>query len=307
MEVSNRQIVVTPSGQRVDLATYLQALNQELERFRTWVEPGHFYSPIPSLARIQQREDLIFAPAPSELIGLDLNPEGQVMLVNALKAYYSEHPYAEAPRPGVRYFYPNEMFSMGDALALYCMLRHFKPKRVIEVGSGFSSAVILDTNELFFDDQIVCTFIEPYPDRLLGLLRPDEPADVTLYQQEVQDVPLEIYGELEENDVLFIDSSHVSKIDSDVNHLIFNVLPLLRPGTLIHFHDIFHPFEYPKAWIYEGRAWNEGYLLRAFLTNNPHYRVRLFNSYLHQFYREEVVADMPAWTFGGSLWLQKLA
>ncbi len=124
-------------------------------------------------------------------------------------------------------------------------------------GSGYSSCLILDTNELFFDNAISCTFIEPYPGRLLSLLKEEDQKHYQLIQKNLQDIELTSFKELSPNDILFVDSTHVSKTNSDVNYLLFNILPSLNSGVLIHFHDIFYPFEYPKKWVYEGRAWKK--------------------------------------------------
>ncbi len=110
------------------------------------------------------------------------------------------------------------------------------------------------------------------------------------------------------NDILFIDSSHVSKTGSDVNHLLFKILPLLNDGVMIHFHDIFFPFEYPQWWAFEGRAWNEAYLLHAFLAHNRAYQIEFFNTYVIDRYRERIAAEFPLFlkNEGGSLWLRKV-
>jgi hypothetical protein len=125
--------------------------------------------------------------------------------------------------------------------------------------------------------------------------------------ERIQDVSLKEFDALEENDILFIDSTHISKINSDVNFILFEILPRLKPGVYIHFHDIFFPFEYPITWAYEGRAWNEAYLLRAFLQYNSEFRVVAMNSFLHKFHLEHLAIKMPLCTMnpGGSIWLRK--
>src|SRR5262249_30901378 len=154
-----------------------------------------------------------------------------------------------------RYYFRNEWFGYADALVLYGMIRYLRPRRVIEVGSGFSSAVMLDTNDLFCGGRVALTFVEPYPDRLFSLLRGSDRDKHTVIARPVQDVDLSLFQALSDNDILFVDSSHVSKVGSDVNHLIFQILPALADNVVVHFHDIFYPFEYPKDWVYEGRAW----------------------------------------------------
>jgi len=192
------------------------------------------------------------------------------------------------------------------------MMRHFKPQRIIEIGSGHSSAIMLDTNEHFFDNKIHCTFIEPFPEeRLMQILRESDKLSHQIIKEKVQSVKLEVFQMLNKNDILFIDSTHVSKIGSDVNHLLFEVLPSLKPGVLVHFHDIFYPFELPKHWVLESRYfWNENYILRAFLMNNEKYEIIIFNTYLQKIKPDWFKKEMPECTEKsegtGSIWLRKL-
>jgi predicted O-methyltransferase YrrM len=187
------------------------------------------------------------------------------------------------------------------------MIRHSKPKRIIEVGSGYSSAMTLDTNELHFGNSIRCTFIEPYPELLQSLLRPGDRERIEVLPVRVQEVPLERFAELESGDILFIDSTHVAKAGSDVPYLYFQVLPRLKPGVLVHIHDIFSGFEYPQPWVFEGRNWNEIYILRAFLMFNRAFRVLLFNTFLEQSHRDWFAAEMPLClrNEGGNIWLRR--
>jgi hypothetical protein len=143
--------------------------------------------------------------------------------------------------------------------------------------------------------------------RLRPLLRADDQTRVVLIERRVQEVPLETFAALEAGDVLFIDSSHVSKIGSDVNRLFFDILPVLRPGVHVHIHDVAGNFEYPREWYEEGRAWNEQYLLRAFLMYNRAFRIVLFTGWLfntrHEFFRERM--PLCARGGGGQIWLRK--
>ncbi len=282
-------------------------LAAELERYRTWVPPGHFYSPLPALDEVRRDEARIFGPPPLELPGVDLDPEGQLALLAELRAYYGEMPFAPARQPGLRYFFDNPNFGYADGIALYCMLRHLRPRRVVEIGSGYSSALILDTNEEAFAGAIRCAFIEPYPELLRSLLAPGDEARVELQAARLQDVDARRFDALEANDVLFVDSTHVSKVDSDVNQIFFEILPRLAPGVHVHVHDVFYPFEYPREWIYEGRAWNENYLLRAFLQYNAAWRVRLFNNYLARVHPDAFFGALPLARNnpGGSIWLAR--
>jgi predicted O-methyltransferase YrrM len=219
--------------------------------------------------------------------------------------YYDTQPFSEQGKGKNRYYFDNNFFSYGDGLTLHFMMRRLHPKKIIEVGSGFSSAVVLDTNDQFFNGSIECSFIEPYSERLKSLLRPDE--FVTLHEKRLQDIDLDIFSELGKNDILFIDSTHVSKFQSDVNHVFFHILPLLKRGVVVHIHDIFYPFEYPMSWFDIGIAWNEAYLLRAFLQYNNEYKIKLWGNYLWTQYKEEIIKNMPLYAKnpGGSIWLEK--
>jgi hypothetical protein len=145
------------------------------------------------------------------------------------------------------------------------------------------------------------TFVEPYPVRLHSLLSDDDRKKVKILTCPVQDAPLEIFEQLGENDILFIDSSHVAKIGSDVAFIFLRILPRLKKGVLVHFHDIFFPYSYPLDWVLEGRAWNESLFLRAFLSCNNQFAVLAFNPFAGCSF-----PDFLANT-GGSIWLRKVA
>lgn len=268
---------------------------------------GHFYSPVPSIDDVWNARERIFAVPPT-LPGIDLRTDEQLSLLEEFRLLYADQPFTEEKTEDRRYYFDNAWFNHGDAIVLHCMLRHLRPARVVEVGSGFSSAVILDTNDEFLYGGTRCTFVEPYPDRLRALLRPGDETRVRIIEQPLQEVDTGIFSELAANDVLFIDSTHVSKVGSDVNTLIFDVLPMLRPGVVVHVHDIFYPFEYPKEWVFYGLAWNEAYVLRSFLMFNGDFRILFFNSYLQQFHAETVVEALPLWArnAGGSIWMQRV-
>lgn len=280
-----------------------------LNQSETWVPLGHFYSPFPSLDEVRANESRLFSILdPSEIKGIDLREKDQLRLLDEFMEYYREMPFTSTKTEGLRYYFENPAYAYSDGIFLHCMIRHLKPKKIIEVGSGYSSCVTLDTNELFFDNKISCTFIEPYPDLLLSLLKEDDLERIEVIAKGLQDCPLEKFQELEAGDVLFIDSTHVSRVGSDVNYLFFEILPTLPSGVYIHFHDIFYPFEYPKEWVYERRAWHEIYLLRAFLLYNDSFRIEFFNVFLETFYESRIAADMPLCLKnpGGSIWIKKL-
>jgi predicted O-methyltransferase YrrM len=269
--------------------------------------PGHYYSPIPSIEEVKRNEELIFGNLPSTIPGIDLDEPNQLLLLKEFVRYYRELPFRPEKVKDLRYFFEHPYYLYSDAIFLYCMMRHLNPKRIIEVGSGYSSCVILDTNELFCNGSIACKFIEPFPDLLFSLIKEQDRRHITVIPRRLQDVELEEFKTLKENDILFIDSTHVGKISSDVNRIFFEILPRLAPGVHIHFHDIFYPFEYPKQWIYEGRAWNEAYMLRTFLQYNSAFRIVFMNTFLEHFHEQFFQNEMPLCLKdpGGSIWIRK--
>jgi predicted O-methyltransferase YrrM len=290
------------------------ALKKERDTFtaladsrRTWAPVGRYDSPLPDLDDVRRREAAVFGPPPRTLPGIELRETEQLALLEELAAFYPEQPFPEVKTPGRRYWFENPNYSYADALFLYAMLRHARPRRLVEIGSGFSSAATLDVNELFLNGALACTFVEQNPSLLESLLTDADRSKVTILPQRLQDVDTEVFAALEKDDVLFVDSSHVLKLDSDVNHILFRILPALAPGVLVHFHDVFFPFEYPRAWAYEGRAWNEDYALRAFLQYNAAFEIVLYTTFLETFHPAFFEERMPLCTRnpGGSLWIRR--
>lgn len=286
--------------------TGLQAQRDQLLEGYKYVPPGHFFSPIVSIDEYLRDEPINAARRPSALIGVDLNSEAQLALMSELATFWKAGMLQVVASPGHRYYFPNPSFGASDAFFLQGMIRHFKPKQLIEVGSGFSSCVILDTNERYCEGQIAITFIEPYPELLQSLTSERDLQSQTVLSNRLQDIPLETFAALQANDILFIDSTHVSKTNSDVNYLFFEILPRLNPGVVVHIHDIFNGFEYPKDWILEGRSWNEAYVLRAFLQYNNSVEILLFNNYLLVEHWAKFVELLPEIVpfGGGSIWLR---
>lgn len=272
-----------------------------------WVPPGHFYSPLPNIDESRERREQIYKNS-REMLALDTCDERQLENLSIFEKSYLEFPYKNE-KHGLRYKLVNDTFTSADAFALYAMIKKVKPNKFIEVGSGMSSAVTLDTIEtLQLETQL--TFIEPYPDVLKSSVRKTDFNRFELVQEDLQKVDTSIFESLEENDILFIDSTHVSRFGSDVNYIFFNILPRLKPGVIIHFHDINFHFDYPFEWIEEGRGWNESYLLRAFLMYNDSFEIEYFNSYMGHFHRQRIQKNMPMALHQGntgcSIWLRKV-
>ncbi|MCB1405158.1 MAG: class I SAM-dependent methyltransferase [Rhodobacteraceae bacterium] len=276
---------------------------------KIFVPPGHFYSPVSSDADNAIALENARREAMGSLPGISIDDAAMVALWRKFCGVIDDMPFQEeAGADTRRYHYANKMFPRGDACAYYGMIRTFKPNRIIEIGSGHSSAFALDVQETTgFPNAL--TFIEPYPKRLKSLMREADKSAVTLIEDFVQNVPLERFDALEANDILFVDSSHVVKPGSDVCYEVFQILPRLKPGVIIHFHDCFWPFEYPEPWlIRDNRSWNELYLLRAFLQFNPAFEILFFNSYFFQRHRDVVngpAAQAILARPGGGLWLRR--
>jgi SAM-dependent methyltransferase len=265
------------------------------------ITPVSFYEPIPDCRRLA--EDLWTRESPLE--GIDLNEQAQVALLSEVFPRFAPEadalPTRQQAEPG--FFLGNGMFDGTDALIYYCMIRHHQPRRIVEVGAGYSTSIALKALELNGGGDVIS--VDPHPSDLLRALSPDLRA---LIERPVQEVDPDVFEALVADDILFVDSSHVSTIGSDVNHLVFEVLPNLTPGVLVHFHDIFLPFEYPKEWVLEKRRfWSEQYLVRAFLTFNEHFEVILSNAFLgakhHELLRQTF--PMSPWWGGGSFWIRR--
>jgi len=279
---------------------YKQSLN-------SCVPNGHFYSPVFSIEDVKNRQNEIWKNVENDGInGVELRTEEQKKLVQELAKHYLELPFTSEKQNNIRYQLENGYYSFTDGIILYSMIRHFQPKQIIEIGSGFSSAVMLDTNEIFFENKINLTFIDPYMDRLFSLMKGDDKNRIKIIEKDVQLISLAIFEKLEAGDILFVDSTHVSKTGSDVNYILFEILPILKSGVLIHFHDIFYPFEYPKEWVFRGINWNEDYILKAFLMYNEKFEIKLFSDYLHKHHKETFESMLLCYkNTGGSLWIEK--
>lgn len=267
-----------------------------------WVAPGHFHSPLSGPTDVARAKANSTHDDVDDVVGLDLRVNEQRELVDRMIPLWDDY---LATDPGRRFQPDNTMYARTEAAPYDAMLRLRRPKRVIEVGSGFSTAVAMDTRDAALPDLHI-TCIEPYPDRLLGLLRPGDHEHLELRREAVQDTPLEVFDTLQRDDILFIDSTHVSKPGSDVNWLLFEVLPRVPVGVLIHFHDIFWPFEYPRQWLDEGRDWTEGYLLRAFLAHNDQFAVRLFLNFAWKT-MPQFPARFPGESDPSGIWLERIA
>ena len=278
------------------------------EFFRLWerrdihVTPVHFYHPIPDTGKLPES----LWKRRSELAGVDMNEAAQLELLRncfpKFRDEYEEFPTAPTGDP-TQFYFDNGRFGGTDALVDYSMVRHFKPRLIIEVGSGYSSLVSGQAAAKNGNSPLIC--IEPFP---LDFFTEGFPGLRSLVQKKVEDVELEFFSQLQADDFLFIDSSHTVKIGGDVNYLFLEVLPRLNPGVIVHVHDILFPFDYRRDWVIdELRFWGEQYLLQAFLAFNSQFEVLFCNSYLADRYLEDFKTTFPnsPWWGGGSLWMRR--
>ena len=264
--------------------------------------PVHFYQPIPDTRMLPDQ----LWECDSALVGLDMNDAAQLQLLTQVfpnfRKEYEQLPLYPTDKPH-EFHLTNDFFGGTDALASYCMVRHFQPKLILEVGSGHSSRLSAQAALRNGRTQLIC--IEPFPD---SVLKAGFPGLTELITRRIQEVELDTFRKLGEGDILFIDSSHVVSCGGDVNYLLLEVLPRLRPGVIVHFHDIFLPSEYPQDWVKnELRFWTEQYLLQAFLAFNSEFEVLLANHYVAHKYPDEMRATFPnsPWYGGGSFWIHR--
>lgn len=279
-----------------------EMLQNQLKEYKTFYPPGHYYSSIHS------SDDLLEYNTPSvdePIPAVDMNVAQQQKWFDLFIADADKVIFPAKQQEGFRYYFENDYFGYNDGIICQLLIHQLKPKKIIEVGSGFSSALMLDMNDRFFNNSIDLKFIEPYPERLNSLLKPGE--KIELFETTIQKMDLKFFEQLEANDILFIDSTHVSKYGSDVNKLFFEILPLLKKGVFIHVHDIHWAFEYHLPWLQEGRAWNENYILRAFLQYNDAFSIQFFNSFAEKCFQNQFAQKLPEAlkSKGGSIWLKK--
>ena len=222
------------------------------DRWGYHIRPIHYYEPIPDFRSITTEQITQRRTYP----GMDFHWDDQLSLLNQLTSYRDE-------LGTIEFNFANEYFSGLDAAVYYALIRHLKPQRIIEIGGGYSTQ--LANKALTTNGQGTLICVEPYPEE--RLVRAN--LNIKIIQKPVEQLDVDFFSCLEDNDILFIDSSHTVKFGSDVCYEFLEILPRLKPGVWIHVHDIFFPHDYPAEWLLNQRlALNEQYLLEAFLTFN---------------------------------------
>jgi hypothetical protein len=257
-----------------------------------------YYSPIPDLralpADVWDRR--------SELRGVAFDRAAAYDRVEGVLARYGGELAPGDPIP-----LPNDTYSWGDAHLLHAMVRDLKPGRIHELGSGFSTLLIAGACRRNEAEGAPAHYevVDPYP----TVAPPGTPAVTSFRRESAERLPLDWFASLGAGDVLFVDTTHTVKLGSDVNWIVLDVLPSLAPGVVVHFHDIFLPYEYPRTWPEDyGLYWAEQYLLQAFLSGNAEWEVLCP---LQAFCREEparfraVLPAAPEGTAGGAFWIRR--
>lgn len=275
------------------------------ERAGYHITPVHMYQPVPDTRELQADY-----PDSSGAAGIDLRPAYQLELLRELAHFADETRAFPAERPDAGGFYLNNgAFEGTDPHVYHCMIRRFTPRRIIEIGSGFSTLVGAGATRAGAtrrDPAASYTVIDPWPWVFDG----GSLADVTLLRQKAEETELALFATLGADDILFIDSSHVIRTGGDVAYLFLEVLPRLAKGVIVHVHDIYLPFEYPRRVILEEhRFFTEQYLLQAYLAENAAAEVLFANNYMAKTQRDALAAAFPGalWPGGASFWFRKRA
>jgi hypothetical protein len=278
---------------------------------RTFWAPGHYYSPVVDPDTLGDYVDRSRQQAPEALHGIFIDTDAMMALYETHAATLAKLILPAAKVTDRRYSVEGGPFPAGDAASLYLMMAEKRPRRIVEIGSGYSTAAMLDFAEILGLDEISLCCVEPYPERLRSLMRPGDENRLKLIERPVQQLSAEeLVTDLQAGDFLFIDSTHVLKTGSDVHHELFHLLPKINIGVIIHFHDCRYPFEYPDEWIRERNySWNEIYALRAFLTFNEKFKILYWASMLRSMHAQRLAREVPHYAInpGGSIWLRRTA
>ena len=275
--------------------------------------PVHFYSPIPDINDLEKRK---IWDVRSELKGINFRAGEQLELLKQLGSGFSEE--CQWPLQSTEnlseFYLQNQSFSYGCAASTHCVIRHFKPRTIIEIGSGMSSMVIskaIQLNGLQNGHHSNYIIVDPYPGEFIKN-RSIEMKE--LIESRVELLDMSFFEQLKANDILFIDSSHSVKIGGDVNYLFLEILPRLAPGVIVHIHDIGIPYEYSKTYATSEtfrQFWTEQYLLQGFLCFNYEFEILLAMNYLMSDHSEVFKKTFPFYNpdlhpfISGSFWMRR--
>lgn len=277
---------------------------REVQRLGYHFQANDYYSPLNDLDWLEENPDIWREPHRTP--NIDWNDEGQRAMVEEVARYVEElkDVPVEPPANPIGFGWHNDFWNNADALVQYGLLRSRKPKRVVEIGSGWSS-MLMQRALAMNQEHCEVSLVDPYPNEAIMAVLPD---NWRVHRSMLQRAPSKLFESLESGDFCFYDGSHCSNTGSDVNWFFFDVLPKLASGVLIHLHDIFLPEPYPDDWIFDrGQSWNEQFLLQAFLMHNNDYEILLGNRYISKHHpdllKEKYKGIQPIW--GVSFWMRK--
>ena len=261
------------------------------DRWGYHIRQIHYYEPLPDFRAITAEQ----INRRRSYSAINFQWDDQLALLRELTKHSHELPDTD-------FDFKNDFFNGFDAAVYYSLIRHLQPRRIIEIGGGYSTRIAAKALAHNQNGKLSC--IEPYPEeRLLGT-----ESSVEIIRKRVEEIDLDFFSCLEANDILFIDSSHTVKFGSDVCYEFLEVLPSLNPGVWIHVHDIFFPHDYPADWLLNRRlALNEQYLLEAFLAFNTRFSPQLANHWICLDYADDAARLWPNTASSSSFWMKRVA
>ncbi len=282
--------------------------------FRFWqylgfhITRNFFYEPIPDTRTLKDK----LWQTPAELVGIEMNDSSQLNLLGDVAKFRNEYDlFPKDPQTSNTQFYlTNPHFQAVDAEILYGMIRHFQPNKIYEIGSGYSTFLMAQAvlkNQETNNHQTEFIAFDPDPRKSIKRGLPGLSKLEIVY---IEDLDIHRFSELGKGDILFIDSSHVLRIGGDVKYEFLEILPRLQKGVLVHIHDIFLPYEYPKEWVLgDYRFWTEQYLLQAFLSFNNEFEILWAGYSMHRKYPDKLKAAFsaydPKFHSPASFWVQR--
>jgi hypothetical protein len=265
-------------------------------RLGVYILPAHYYVSEPNIVELERTVDLWAKP--SAMSGIHADLDEQIDNLRSVCApfqpeFYSNPHYRHAINQSFRSG-RSRTFGYIEAQVLHAVVRHYKPARLIEIGGGVPTyctyqAMSMNRRGTSFDGHLTC--IEPYPIDMIKNL--DDSDNVELIARPIQEVPLDYFTRLRANDIVFIDSNHVVRSGSEVNYIVLEILPIIPKGVLVHFHDIYLPYDYDRDVLKNFIHPNETALVAAFLACNTRYKILFALSMLHYERRQEMQSVLP--------------
>lgn len=259
-------------------------------------------SPIPDVEEL----DAGFFERANPMHGIDFDVRRQLEFAERELASFCREfdpPLTAADAGPHRFYLRNGAYESVDAELLYAIVRRFAPARVVELGSGYSTLIVreaLSRGGVSAPGRVLQTY-DPYRSDLL-------PPDAAVIPMRAQDVPEEAVQALDAGDILFVDTFHTVKVGGDVNRIVLDLLPLVRPGVIVHFHDIFLPYPYSRGHLESAHFWAEQYLVQAFLIGNDNWEVLVGAQALARYHPGRLASVVPSFGPGvspGAFWIRR--